>query len=76
MFRGRFSRMIPVLVAVIAVIALWKANNGDAGSVLAALWSVINNAAQFVVDMWNSFIGSGKAASILNDTAGTTSSAS
>lgn len=62
------GRWIGIALMAMVVVAIWKANNGDLSVMISAVWTAINNGAQILLDMWNKFIGSGEAQSILSGT--------
>ncbi len=60
------GKWIGFAVMAMVVVAIWKANNGDLSVMITAVWTAINNGAQIIIDLWNKFIGSGAAQSILS----------
>jgi len=69
MLRGfSLGRVLPMLLVVMVVIAIYKANGGDLSNVVSSAWQLINTGAEFLLDLWNKFIGSGQAQSILSQT--------
>jgi ABC-type arginine/histidine transport system permease subunit len=62
------GRWLSIAIAVMVVIAVWKANNGDVSNIVLSIWTLINTGANILLDLWNKFIGSGSFQSALNST--------
>lgn len=47
---------ILILVAVMAAIAIWRANNGDLSAIVQSIWDFLNKGADAVTNLWNSIV--------------------
>jgi hypothetical protein len=58
MIRSIFSgRIVPLIIVIVVLIALWKANNGDIGKVFYTIWGLFDAASNMVLDLWNHIVG-------------------